>query len=140
MSERDTTSAEKTNVEPVEAALPARRPALPSVPRPSPIGTEPVAIEHSRRRPRVRFIAAIAIIAIGAVAVGQWLFTPTTVTVTSPTHGPAVQAVFATGSVEASVMVPLAGRITARLVHLNADEGDAVTKGQVLARFEDRDV
>ena len=140
MSERDTTSEEKTKVEPVEAALPARRPALPSVPRPSPIGTEPVAIEHSRRRPTVRSIIAIAVIAIGAVAVGQWLFTPTTVTVTSPTRGPAVQAVFATGSVEATVMVPLAGRITARLVQLNADEGDAVTKGQVLARFEDRDV
>jgi RND family efflux transporter MFP subunit len=77
---------------------------------------------------------------VTGVALGEWIFARPTVSVTTPTRGPAVQAVYATGSVEASVMVPIAGRITARLVQLNADEGDTVTKGQVLARFEDRDV
>lgn len=57
-----------------------------------------------------------------------------------PVRGPAVQAVYATGTVEATVMMPIAARSTARLAEMSADEGHTVTKGQVLARLEDEDL
>jgi RND family efflux transporter MFP subunit len=57
-----------------------------------------------------------------------------------PVRGPAVQAVYATGTVEASVMLPIAPRITARLVALHADEGMEVKKDQVLAELEHQDL
>ena len=55
-------------------------------------------------------------------------------------RGPAVQAVYATGTVEAAVMLPIAPRITARLVALHVDEGVEVKKGQVLAELENQDL
>ena len=51
-----------------------------------------------------------------------------------------MQAVYATGTVEPSVMVPISGRFAARLVELKADEGDFVKKGQLLARLENDDL
>ena len=54
--------------------------------------------------------------------------------------GPAVQAVYATGTVEPTVMVPIAARNMARLVDLAVDEGSTVAKGQVLAKLEDDDL
>ena len=69
-----------------------------------------------------------------------WFVLPPTVAVISPWRGLAVQAVYATGTVEPTVMVPIAARTAARLVALNVDEGGAVAKGQVLARLEDDDL
>jgi membrane fusion protein, multidrug efflux system len=60
--------------------------------------------------------------------------------VTRPVRGDAVQAVYATGTVEASVMMPIAARTGARLMALNVDEGSEVTEGQVLAQLEDDDL
>lgn len=60
--------------------------------------------------------------------------------VVAPVQGPAVQGVYATGTVEASVMMPIAPRSGARLMELNTDEGNKVVKGQVLAQLEDNDM
>lgn len=57
-----------------------------------------------------------------------------------PVRGPAVQAVYATGTVEPTVMMPIAPRSTARLMSLQADEGYTVKKGQVLGQLEDSDI
>jgi RND family efflux transporter MFP subunit len=57
-----------------------------------------------------------------------------------PHHGPAVQAVYATGTVEPTVMMPIASRAMARLKELNVDEGAEVAKGQVLGSLEDEDL
>lgn len=65
---------------------------------------------------------------------------PTQVQVTNPSRGPAVDAVYATGTVEATVMMPISARTTARLVELNADEGAIVTSGEVMAKLEDLDL
>jgi RND family efflux transporter MFP subunit len=51
-----------------------------------------------------------------------------------------VQAVYATGTVEATVMMPIAARGAARLMELHVDEGSDVKKDQVLARLEDVDL
>ncbi len=62
------------------------------------------------------------------------------VMVTHPVRGTAVQAVYATGTVEPTVMLPIAPRSTARLTELKVDEGSAVNKGQLLAQLEDDDL
>jgi membrane fusion protein, multidrug efflux system len=48
-----------------------------------------------------------------------------------------VQAVYATGTVEAVKMVAISPKTTARLVALNIDEGEAVQAGDILAQLED---
>lgn len=83
------------------------------------------------------------ILGIGLAA--GWYFTKgpggiQTVEVLQATRGPAVEAVYATGTVEATVMLPISARMTARLMELNADEGQYVSKGEVLARLEDSDL
>lgn len=51
-----------------------------------------------------------------------------------------MEAVFATGTVEATLTVPVAARTSARLIELKADEGADVSAGQVLGRLEDEDL
>jgi len=84
------------------------------------------------------------LIALGLLAAGgfwAWrLFGPITVEVGQPTRGPAVRVVYATGTVEPTVMLPIAPRNSGRLVELKADEGDRVRQDQVLARLEDADL
>jgi len=121
-------------------------PALPSAAG----GTLPAApvagtlIDVTRPEPPPRHRLALLLGGVLVVAAGLatawWLLTPVSVTVGAPTRGAAVQAVYATGSVEASVMIPLAGRTTARLAELYVDEGSTVKKGETLARFEDEDL
>jgi len=52
-------------------------------------------------------------------------------------RGPAVRAVYATGTVEATVMIQVAPRISARLLELRVDEGAVIRPGEVLARLDD---
>ncbi len=67
-------------------------------------------------------------------------FGPVTVEVVSPTWGPAVRAGYATGTVEPTVMLPIAPRNAGRLVEIKVDEGAPVREGQELARLEDADL
>jgi len=69
-----------------------------------------------------------------------WILASARVVVMHPVIGPAVDAVYATGTVEATVMMPVAPRMGARLVALNVDEGMRVRRGQVLAQLEDEDM
>lgn len=57
-----------------------------------------------------------------------------------PAYESAVQAVYATGTVEAVRMIPIAPKVNARLIQLLVDEGKSVTAGQVLAQLEDTDI
>ncbi len=81
---------------------------------------------------------------IGMLAVaGGWLWwrqSSVAVTVVAPTRGPAVEVIYATGTVEPSVMLPIASRAAGDLVELRVDEGDQVRKGQALARLDDADL
>ncbi|MDE3060965.1 MAG: efflux RND transporter periplasmic adaptor subunit [Pseudomonadota bacterium] len=78
------------------------------------------------------------LLAVTAWVATRWLWP--SIEVVHPVRGPAVQAVYATGTVEATVMMPIAPRIAARLVELDVDEGSNVKKDQLLARLEDEDV
>jgi len=88
---------------------------------------------------RWRWIAAAVSVA-ALIAVLAWQFGPTRVQVVLPTRATAVEAIYATGSVEPTVMLPIAPRVSGTLAALAADEGSQVRKGQVLARLEDNDL
>jgi len=99
---------------------------------------QPVAIFMTWKRR----LARGGLVALGvalAAALLWWLLAPREVEVTRPVRGPAVQAVYATGTVEPSIEVRIAPRVGGRLIELRADEGDRVEAGAVLARLEDRD-
>ncbi len=81
---------------------------------------------------RYKILAVILII----ITLGAILFrkSPETATVF---RGEAIRAVYATGTVEPTIMVYLSPKITAKLVELLADEGSRVKKGDLLARLDD---
>ncbi len=82
---------------------------------------------------------AVVLVAAAAVA-WWWLDGPIAVSVVTPTRGPAVDAIYATGTVEPTVMLPIAPRVAGRLLELKVDEGNSVRKGQLLARLDDADL
>lgn len=84
-------------------------------------------------------ILLVVCLLVGGWAAFRWL-RGDSVEVIQPHLGLAVQAVYATGTVEPSVMLPIAPRIAARLMALHVDEGVTVKKDQLLARMEDEDL
>lgn len=87
------------------------------------------------------FWTVIALGALMIAGVAAWrLLGPVAVETAQPTRGPAVQAVYATGTVEPIIMLPIAPRSAGRLLELKADEGEQVRAGQELARLEDADL
>lgn len=98
----------------------------------------PVASSHRQRRLLRPAVALVC--AGGLVAAGWWLAAPQTLTVVKPVRGPAVQAVYATGTVEASVTIRVAPQVAGRLFELKADEGQTVKAGDVLGRLDDSDL
>jgi RND family efflux transporter MFP subunit len=89
---------------------------------------------------RKSWIVIAAVVLVGAVAALAWREWPVKVEVAQPTRGPAIEAVYATGVVEPTVMMPVAPRLGGRLAALQADEGAKVKRGQVLARIEAADL
>jgi multidrug efflux system membrane fusion protein len=84
----------------------------------------------------------ILFLCAGLAGAGYWFLknNDNTLYVVSPIIGPAVQAVYATGTVEPSVMIPVSARTGARLTALMADEGQAVKQNDTLAQLEDTDL
>ena len=82
----------------------------------------------------------MAAAAVAVSALIAWRSWPAGVEVAHPTRGPAIEAVYATGVVEPTVMVPVAPRSGGRLAALEVDEGAKVKRGQVLARIESADL
>jgi RND family efflux transporter MFP subunit len=75
-----------------------------------------------------------------ALALYWWRAGPLTVAVVVPTRGAAVDAIYATGTVEPTVMLPIAPRVAGRIVSLATDEGRTVRKGEAMARLESDDL
>ncbi len=90
---------------------------------------------------RKGWVWVLGVVALGAIGgVVWWCEGPVAVSVVAPTRGPAVDAIYATGTVEPTVMLPIAPRVAGRVVELSVDEGSRVRKGQVLARLDDADL
>jgi RND family efflux transporter MFP subunit len=82
----------------------------------------------------------VAVVAVATTATMVWRQRPVSVDAHVMQRGTAIQAVYATGTVEPSISIPIAPRVGGRLIELKVDEGDVVRKGQVLARLEDSDL
>jgi len=104
-----------------------------------------IALQAIMRRARTRgaglgwFVFALALLAATGFA-GWRLWAPPEVRTAPVQRGAAVRAVYATGTVEPTVMMPIAPRVAGRLQELHVDEGSMVTRGQVLARLDDTDL
>ncbi len=83
-----------------------------------------------------RWFALVGVVVLGVA--GAWVGwgRPTPVQLVAPTRGEAIDAVFATGSVEPVLQLPVAPRVGGRVIELLVDEGQTVKKGQLLARLE----
>lgn len=85
-----------------------------------------------------RLLLLLALLVAGGAGGWVWLALPPRIATATATTGPALEAVYATGSVEpvhwARVGPATRGRLTAILV----EEGERVTEGQPLARLDDR--
>ncbi|MFN7634860.1 MAG: efflux RND transporter periplasmic adaptor subunit, partial [Acetobacteraceae bacterium] len=77
------------------------------------------------------------ILAIGGVL--AWRALPPAVTLAPATTGPAVEAIYATGSVEPVYLARVGTGVRARLVAVLVEEGARVSAGQPLARLDDRE-
>jgi RND family efflux transporter MFP subunit len=87
-----------------------------------------------------RVLTAIGVLMTVLIAAGGWLFLPPTLGVARLIRGPAVQAVYATGTVEAGVTIRIAPQIGGRIIELKVDEGNVVKADDVLARLDDSDL
>lgn len=83
---------------------------------------------------------AFALIAAAVAGAGYfWEFAQPSVTVAQPVRGPAVHAVYATGTVEPVVWSKVSSVIAGRITAVLARDGAAVAKGEVLAQLDDRE-
>lgn len=80
----------------------------------------------------------LATIIVAAAA--WWQFGPVPVQAARPKLGPAVEAVYGTGTLEPVVMFPVAPKLAGRLRQLMVDEGSTVREGQVLADLDNREL
>lgn len=92
---------------------------------------------------RQRWAAGLAgVLLVAALAGGAWwrFGRAVPVTVAMVAEGAVVVRVVGPGSVQARVPITLASRLTATVTAVNADVGERVTAGSVLATLDDRDL
>jgi RND family efflux transporter MFP subunit len=94
---------------------------------------------NGMRKWLVRGLVLLGVVGIAVVA-AWWQFGPLTVRAAQPVRGPAVEAVYGTGTVEPVVMFPVAPKLAGRLRKLMVDEGSTVREGQVLAELDNREL
>lgn len=82
-------------------------------------------------------LLALLLLAGGGFAV--WRSLPPRVTLAEATAGPAIEAVYATGSVEPVQWARVGPALRGRLVAVLVEEGQRVAQGQVMARLDDRE-
>ena len=79
---------------------------------------------------------AVGLVVAGGIAAGAWYYLTPSVVVTEAVEGPVVQAFYATGTVEPTREYPVRSNTAGTLREVLVDKGDAVTRGQPLARVE----
>lgn len=116
------------------AAAPAPHGALIPVP---PSGQAEPLIPPRHRRRRIVLIVLLLLAGLGG---GGWLFLGQAplVTLVQPMRGPAIEAVYATGIVEAIDTARAGTTVAGRVIAVPVQEGDVVRAGQVLALLDPR--
>jgi len=108
--------------------------------RTSPPAVEPnLRAAAANRRSWVRRAAVIGVLLV-VFAVGAWftLLRPIDVTLVPVRRGPAIEAAYATGVVEAIATAKVGSMVASRIVKLAVDEGATVNEGDELALLDDR--
>jgi RND family efflux transporter MFP subunit len=85
-----------------------------------------------------RSLLLVLLLAAGGGGAWYWAGLPPRVGIALATEGPALEAVYATGSVEPVHWARVGPATRARLVQVLVQEGDRVTEGQAMARLDDR--
>lgn len=91
-------------------------------------------------KPARKIMVVIALLVAGGGAYPFLSGKAEALKVVQPLRGPAIEAVYATGTVEPVIMVPIAAQSPARLVSLLSDEGQQVKKDQLLGQLEDEEL
>ena len=96
---------------------------------------QPAPVRRSWARGVVLAVAVLVILAL----IGAWrmYFQAVAVNAVLPTRGPAIQAVYATGVIEAIDYAQFGSTVAGRVTEVLVDEGDAVRKNDVVARLDD---
>ncbi len=89
---------------------------------------------------RAHAYAAAAVLAAAGLAAWWLVERPAVVRVATPVRGPAVEAIYATGTVEPVRWVKAGPTVAGRIVEFDCEEGAHVRQGQVLLRLDDESV
>jgi len=93
-----------------------------------------------RKSGSIKYAAALLVFAgLITAAVWFWLLRPPAVDLAAPSRGPAVEAVYATGSVEPVYWAKVSATVLGRITSIPHAEGDTVKAGDVLYRLDDRE-
>lgn len=114
-------------------------PPRPATAPPTPAG--PLMVLPPTPPKRRRWPAWLLLLALLAAAGGGawWEFgKPPVLATVTPWQGPAIEAVYATGVVEAVDAARIGTTVATRIVSLSVDEGDRVAAGQPIAQLDDR--
>lgn len=117
--------------------------APPVAPAPTPRPDRPAldAAKPSRLSRRSITIAAAGLLLVVAAGAGYWRFVRAIdVPVAVAAAGAIAARVVGPGTVQARVPVTLSARISATVVQVHVDVGDAVQQGQLLVTLDDRDL
>jgi RND family efflux transporter MFP subunit len=113
----------------------ALAPTQPRILDPAP----PPLLQVARRRRSLLWPAVLLLLALAGAGWGWRVWVQAVpVEVVQPWRGPALEAVYATGVVEAIDTARIGTTVAGRIVSLAADEGDTVHEGELLARLDDR--
>ena len=99
---------------------------------------QPKPVKRRKWPRRIAVAIAVAAVLILAFVAGRILLQPQRVTLAEPSRGPAIDAVYATGVIEAIDYARFGATVAGRVAELLVDEGDQVRKGDVVARLDDR--
>jgi len=86
-----------------------------------------------------RRVILLALLPLAAAGGWVWWTTPPAVAIALATTGPALRAVYATGSVEPIHWARVGPAVRARVTEVLVDEGARVTEGQPMARLDNRE-
>lgn len=122
------------------ASFVAVRPQEPSATAVVPVALPPptpAGAAKARNWPRRLLLLAVLVLVAGGGAWFTW-WRPVAVAVVHPWRGAAVEAVYATGIVEAVDTARVGTTVPGRIIALAVNEGDIVRRDQVLAQLDDR--
>jgi RND family efflux transporter MFP subunit len=86
-----------------------------------------------------RRLVLLALLPLAGAAAWVWWTLPPAVSIAMATTGPALRAVYATGSVEPIHWARVGPAVRARITEVLVEEGDRVTEGQPMVRLDNRE-